>query len=101
MGKLLYWGIKTFAQPPYGMVLKVEAEGEKDGEKKKTVVSAFHEDGYMFTAIPVVACMFQYLDGSIRKPGLWMMGHLVDPIRLVEDMERMGVQVNSRVVYVE
>jgi hypothetical protein len=22
----------------------------------------------------------EYLDGSIAKPGLWMMGHVVDPV---------------------
>jgi len=98
MGKLMHWGIKTFSSPPYGVVLKIEAEGEKDGEKKKMIVSAFHEDGYQFTAIPVVACLLQYLDGSIRKPGLWMMGHIVDPLRLIEDMKRMGVQINARVL---
>jgi len=98
MGKLMYWGLKTFSSPPYGVVLKIEAEGEKDGEKKKMIVSAFHEDGYQFTAIPVVACLLQYLDGSIRKPGLWMMGYIVDPLRLMEDMKRMGIQINARVL---
>jgi saccharopine dehydrogenase-like NADP-dependent oxidoreductase len=96
MAKLMHWGIKTFSSPPYGVVLKIEAEGEKDGEKKKMEVLAFHEDGYQFTAIPVVACLLQYLDGSIRKPGLWMMGHIVDPLRLMEDMKRMGIQINAR-----
>ena len=56
MAKLMHWGIKTFSKPPYGVVLKIEAEGEKDGAKKKMEVLAFHEDGYQFTAIPVVAC---------------------------------------------
>lgn len=98
MAKLMHWGIKTFSKPPYGVVLQVEAEGGKDGEKRKVKVSGFHEDGYMFTAIPVVACLLQYLDGSIRKPGLWMMGHIVDPLRLIEDMKRMGVQIKARVL---
>jgi saccharopine dehydrogenase (NAD+, L-lysine-forming) len=37
--------------------------------------------------------MLQYLDGSIAKPGLWIMGHVVNPPRLMEDMKRMGVEV--------
>jgi saccharopine dehydrogenase (NAD+, L-lysine-forming) len=32
------------------------------------------------------------MEGSARKPGLWMMGHLVEPIRLMKDMEKMGIQ---------
>jgi saccharopine dehydrogenase (NAD+, L-lysine-forming) len=45
----------------------------------------------------VVAALLQYLDGSARKPGLWMIGHLVEPVRLLKDMENMGVQVRTRV----
>lgn len=95
MGRLFHWGLKTFAAPPYGTVLKIEAAGEMDGKKKKLAWSLFHPDAYLFTAIPVVACLLQYLDGSIRQPGLGMMGHLVDPKRLLADMARMGVQVEG------
>jgi saccharopine dehydrogenase (NAD+, L-lysine-forming) len=42
-----------------------------------------------------VACLLQYLEGSIARPGLWLMGQAVDPVRLVEDMERMGVEVHA------
>lgn len=93
VGKLIHWGMKRFSSPPFGLVMKVEASGEKDGQPKTVELSAYHEDGYMFTAIPVVACMLQYLDGSIARPGLWMMGHVVNPARLMEDMKRMGVEV--------
>ena len=96
MGKLMFWGMKTFSAPPYGIALQAEASGEKDGETKKIEVSLYHQDGYMFTAIPVVACLKQYLDGSIKKPGLWMMGHLVDPARLMKDMERLGIKVQVK-----
>lgn len=93
MAKLLYWGTKTFSSPPYGVIVKVEAGGEKDGNPTRVGIAAFHEDGYEFTAIPVVASLLQYLDGSIKRPGLWMMGHLVDPARLFTDMERMGIKI--------
>lgn len=90
---LMSRGLETFSSPPYGVVLKVEASGEKDGQAREVQVSLSHEDGYTFTAIPVVACLLQYLDGSANRPGLWMMGHLVDPDRMMKDMERMGVRV--------
>jgi len=93
MGKLMRWSLRTFTRPPYQTILKVEAQGLKDGQARTLAVSLSHPDGYAFTAIPVVACLLQYLDGSIHKPGLWTQGNLVEPGRLLEDMQRMGIQV--------
>jgi saccharopine dehydrogenase (NAD+, L-lysine-forming) len=56
-----------------------------------------HPDGYELTAIPVVATLLQYLDGSARKSGLWMMGHFVEPTRLMKDMAIMGVQFMTNI----
>jgi saccharopine dehydrogenase-like NADP-dependent oxidoreductase len=95
MSRLMDWGLKAFARPPYGVILRVEARGEKKGRDTEANISLSHQDGYMFTAIPVVAYMLQYLEGRIRKPGLWMMGHLVDPDRLVLDMQRMGIKMSG------
>jgi saccharopine dehydrogenase (NAD+, L-lysine-forming) len=92
--KLMSWGLKTFSKPPFGTVLKVESAGIKDGKPYTKDVTLYHEDGYMFTAVPVVACLLQYLDGSIRKPGFWTQGNIVEPNRLMKDMERMGVQIS-------
>jgi saccharopine dehydrogenase-like NADP-dependent oxidoreductase len=93
VSRLMDWGLKAFSRPPFGVILKVEAKGEKKGQDTEVSIWLSHQDGYMFTAIPVVACMLQYLEGRIRKPGLWMMGHLVDPDRLVLDMQRMGINM--------
>ena len=91
LGKITWWGMQNLARPPYRVVLQVEATGQRVGKPVKLVCQMTHSDGYEFTAIPVVACLKQYLDGTARRPGLWMMGHLVDPARLFQDMERMGV----------
>lgn len=97
IGKFLWWGMRTFHKPPYRVELQVQAAGLKDGRPVTVRSSVTHPDGYELTAIPVVATLLQYLDGFARKPGLWMMGHLVDPLRLIKDMEKMGVTCTTRI----
>ena len=87
----------TFHKPPYRVELQVQAAGLKDGRPATMQATVSHTDGYELTAIPVVATILQYLDGSARKPGLWMMGHLVDPPRLMRDMEAMGITCTTRI----
>lgn len=94
-GKILWRCMKTFSKPPYLVLLKIEAKGEKNGMPVTFESSISHADGYELTAIPVVACLLQYLDGSARRTGLWMMGHFVEPVRFFEDIEKMGVQISS------
>jgi hypothetical protein len=95
LGKLVWWGMTTLPKPPHRLELHTEATGLKNGNPAKIVFKVSHADGYELTAIPVVAALMQYFDGSARKPGVWMMGHLVDPVRLMKDMESMGVKVTT------
>ena len=48
LGKLMYWGLRTFSRPPYGTLLKVEARGEKAGHELAIDLTVAHEDGYAF-----------------------------------------------------
>jgi saccharopine dehydrogenase (NAD+, L-lysine-forming) len=93
MAQLFRWSLNAFSRPPYGTVLKVAARGTKDGQPQAVDVVLYHQDGYVFTAVPVVATLLQLLDGSIRKPGLHLQAHLMEPDRLMRDMERMGIQI--------
>jgi saccharopine dehydrogenase (NAD+, L-lysine-forming) len=95
IGRLLWWGMGTFHKPPDRVELQVQASGLKEGSRVEIQASVAHPDGYELTAIPVVACLLQYMDGSARKPGLWMMGYIIDPIRLMKDMQKMGAQTNT------
>lgn len=71
----------------------MEAQGLKNGLPVTVRVSVSHPDGYELTAIPVVAFLKQYMYGSARQPGLHMMGHLGEPVRLLEDMAAMGAEI--------
>jgi len=95
MGRLMWWGMQNLSRPPYAVLLQLVAGGEKDGQPARVKLAVSHPDGYELTAVPVAACLLQWLDGSARKPGLWMMGHLVDPLRLFDDMQSMGVKVEE------
>ena len=95
--KVFIFGIDKFSSAEEGVVFLLQAEGEKDGRRREVEIISEHDNAYDFTVIPVIACLKQYLDGSIRKPGLWMMGHLVEPDRLFEDMESMGVRIETRI----
>lgn len=100
MGRLMRWGLNSFSKPPYGTMLKAEAQGASEGRAKVMDITLYHEDGYVFTAIPVVACLLQYLDGSIKKPGLWTQANIVEPGRLIRDMERMGIEVKIQTTWI-
>ena len=93
LSRLMFWGLKTFSNPPFGTLLKLEAVGKKDNNTCLVEVLISHADGYALTAIPVVACLMQYLDESIRKPGVWLQAWIVEPQRFFKDMEKMGAQV--------
>lgn len=91
LGKFLGWGLRNFSKPPFGTRLKVEASGMKDGEEESHELMLAHADGYVFTAIPVVATLLQYLNDSERRPGLWTQAHFVEPKRMFDDMQKMGI----------
>lgn len=92
LGKLMWWAMGK-SRPPYLVALKVEAKGLLNGKQAEAQIRVAHPDGYELTAIPVVAYLSQYLDGSSRKPGVHMMGHIAEPVRLFQDMRKMGAEI--------
>lgn len=94
LGKMMWWAMQR-SRPPYLVMIAVEARGIRAGQPASVRASVSHPDGYELTAIPVVAFLKQYLDGSARRPGLHMMGHLPEPARLFQDMQVMGASVTA------
>ena len=105
MGKAFYWSLCAFPQPPITLMLKAEAVGTttKAGKNVSVVTTVGHDDGYLLTAAPVVACVLQYLDeeSGIRKPGVWLQACVVDADRFLEDIASFGVEVNTEVIEME
>ena len=95
MGKLFEWSVKKYSKPPYLTQIVLKADGMKDGVPVTAEVKVIHEDGYVLTAVPTVACLLQYLDGSISEPGLHFHANVMEPVRAFEDMKRMGIRIES------
>ena len=57
-------------------------------------VSGKRVDAYVLTTVPVVAGLLQYLNGNIRRAGLWFQANLVEPKQFFNDIERLGVGIN-------
>lgn len=94
--RMMLWGAQRFSCPPYGVMMLLQAEGnDVDGRPQTLRISLRHSDAYYFTAAATTACLLQYFDGSIRRPGLHMMGWLIDPERAFTDLQKMGVVVAS------
>jgi saccharopine dehydrogenase (NAD+, L-lysine-forming) len=96
IAKLLIYGFNNFTSVGQGVSFVLTANGMKKGKHSAIRLLAQHDDAYQFTAIPIVACILQYLDGKFSTPGLWMMGHIVDSDRLLVDMQQMGVQIEEQ-----
>jgi saccharopine dehydrogenase (NAD+, L-lysine-forming) len=92
LSRLMVFGLESFSPQKEEVVLLLEAEGVCPAGPRKLRISVRHDDAYFITAAPVVACVRQYLDKMI-KPGLGIMGHVVDPELLVKDLMRMGIEV--------
>ena len=90
-GRFFFWSAGAFAKPPFVTVLQVEALGIKQGGEKTMTIRLSHEDAYLFTAIPVVACIMQYLKNA-HEPGFYFQSHFLEPETLLHVLSNLGIQ---------
>ncbi len=88
---LLYQNIKERFDKSPRVEFRLEANGIQGGLKQQYRFGFEYEDAFRLTALAVLACLNQYFDRSIPRPGLYLMGQIVDEQRLITDLERMGV----------
>lgn len=95
--RLTRWSMRRLASypPPHRLVVRLDARGQRQGRPATATVSVGGDDGYLLTAAPAVSCIRGMLDGSIRRPGLHLQAHLVDPEPLLADLRAFGLQVET------
>nr|WP_300150081.1 saccharopine dehydrogenase NADP-binding domain-containing protein [Propionicimonas sp.] len=93
--RLARWSFRRLASypPPHRLVVRLDATGSRDGHPATASISVQGEDGYLLTAAPAVACLRGMLDGSVRRPGLHLQAHLVDPEPFLRDLTAFGLEV--------
>ena len=106
--RLFAWSLRRYSRPPYGVIWQLEADGEPapGGPLSGGAAGApaagraglrlIHDDGYWLTAAAAAACLLQYLDGSLRTPGVHLQALAVDPARMLRDLQNMGVRLEGR-----
>ena len=92
MGRLFSWSLRSFNRPPYLTLLALEADGVKDQKDIHIQVKMSHKDGYYLTAVPIVACLKQYIAGTFRQSGLWYQANIVEPVTFLNDIQNMGIK---------
>lgn len=95
LSRFLLWGLRTFGHPPYGTLLRLEAEGERAGGPARAVLTIFHADTYALTAFPVAATVRQWLTGTLRGPGLRFQALAAEPHAFLDDLRRFGATVTE------
>lgn len=91
--RIVGWGMRRFARPPFGVVLKVDAYGERNGALSQESVRVSHANDYEATGLAVAAYVAQWSDGRdtpARTPGLHPVGMIVEPERFMRDLVARG-----------
>jgi hypothetical protein len=95
LARLFFSSLKRYSRPPYGVILRLEASGRRDGRPEALALTVSHSDGYFLTAAAVAATAIQVVGSATRRPGLHLAALMVEPGRMLADMTAMGVTVSQ------
>ena len=98
VGKVFVRGLNCFSKPPFGIILKLQVDGILNNERRKYEMNLINEDGYIMTAVPIVAYLKQYISGIARKTGVWFQANIVEPEQFFEDIKRMGINIEEKFI---
>jgi saccharopine dehydrogenase (NAD+, L-lysine-forming) len=94
VGKAFLWALRQWT--PRGSWAVLQLEAAAGTPYRQVVIRVSHPDPYALTAIPVVACVEQLLDGP-RRPGVWTQASFVEPALFLRRLESLGVDVRVSV----
>jgi saccharopine dehydrogenase (NAD+, L-lysine-forming) len=95
LARLLTGSTRRFVRAPFGTLMQVDATGLRANQRVRVQLSVGHPSAYGVTAVAVAALVLQLLDGTCRAPGVHLMGMLVEPRQLMQDMTRLGARVEA------
>lgn len=93
--RMLLWSLRAGSRPPFGTLLKLEAEGTRAGQPARFTCLVGPTDGYVLTGAPAACGVLQLLDGTARRPGLGFQALALDPARTLRDLRAMGIGVTE------
>jgi len=73
--------------------IKATVFGVSDGASGKLSLTLEHQDPYLATAIAALPCILGLLDGSMKNPGVHVMGEVLDPVCYLEYLWELGMTV--------
>lgn len=94
---LFRWGINQ-TKPPYGIMLAADCVGYEGNTRREGTITLFHEDAYIMTAAPVVACLEQYFEAENKRPGVWLQADFVEPLEYINRLKSLGIRVEDKLI---
>jgi len=97
--KLMYKVGNKNRRPPFITILKAKDFGYIENKKVKVTITLSHDDSWIATAIPIAACIFQLLDGTINQYGTFKMGEIVNISRFKDDLVKLVLHLSTKFNY--
>jgi hypothetical protein len=69
-----------------------------EGPHEEVEMTVSYGDAYGLTALPVVAFLNQYNNNERKNPGIYRQVFYVYPVEFIDDLQRMGVFINKKII---